>query len=98
MALLFAPQLVLTACYEGDIYRQIGAVPVQEYEVVGLAVNRTGILSRRGNNVLAVYSTRGARFVRESLLTWAFLLGIYSHVSDEAEWQEQSSATDLRYA
>lgn len=203
--MLFAPQLVLTVFYEGDTYKQIGAVPVQEYavvfgayvyadhtlsdaaierieaavqlyhqgrvqrlfvsgtdrsnhqaeemaryaqsrgvaekdiiidgmgidthdtcqhfadiaeagvlisqgyhlpramymcerdgvEVVGLAVNRTGILSQRGNNVLAVYSTRGARFVRESLLTWAFLLGIYDHVSNEAERQEQSSAPDL---
>ena len=61
-------------------------------EVVGLAVNRMGILSERGDHLLAVYSTRVQRFVRESLLTWSFILGIYDRVSNEAEAQEQGVA------
>lgn len=54
-------------------------------EVVGLAVNRLGILSSRGDNVAAVYATRVSRFLRESGLSWLFILGIYDRVSDEAE-------------
>jgi vancomycin permeability regulator SanA len=61
-------------------------------EVVGLAVNRMGILSERGGSLLAIYSTRVQRFVRESLLTWSFMLGIYDRVSNEAEVQEQGLA------
>jgi vancomycin permeability regulator SanA len=61
-------------------------------QAVGLAVNRAGILSHRGDNALAVYSTRVVRFLRESLLTWSFLLGIYDRVSNEAEMREQGLA------
>jgi vancomycin permeability regulator SanA len=55
---------------------------------VGLAVNRLGLLATRGDSTLAVYGTRVSRFVRESLLTWAFVLGIYDRISNEAEGME----------
>ncbi len=51
----------------------------------GLAVNRLGLLESRGANVLQIHSIRFTRFVRESLLTWLFALGIYDRVSNEAE-------------
>ncbi|NIM94999.1 MAG: hypothetical protein GTO18_14965 [Anaerolineales bacterium] len=57
-------------------------------EVDGLAVNHLGILPERGKSLTAIYLTRGVRFVRESLLTWSFILGIYDKVSNEAEMLE----------
>lgn len=54
-------------------------------EAVGMAVNRLGILETRGDNAIAVYGTRAWRFVRESALSWLFILGIYDRISDEAE-------------
>jgi len=56
--------------------------------VVGLAVNRLGMLAARGDNATMVYATRLSRFVRESLLTWLFILGVYDRVSNEAELLE----------
>jgi vancomycin permeability regulator SanA len=41
-------------------------------EVIGMAVNRLGILDRRGENAAAVYRTRVSRFLRESALSWLF--------------------------
>lgn len=60
-------------------------------KVVGLAANRLDILAVRGNSPFEVYTTRVGRFVRESLLTWSFVLGIYDRVSDDAEVIETSS-------
>lgn len=57
-------------------------------EVIGMAVNRLGILDSRGDNAAAVYGTRMSRFVRESGLSWLFILRIYDRVSDEAEAME----------
>ena len=57
-------------------------------EVIGMAVNRLGILDRRGENPVAVYGTRVSRFLRESALSWLFVLGIYDRISDEAETME----------
>jgi vancomycin permeability regulator SanA len=65
-------------------------------EVVGLAVNRTGILPKRGESRLAVYSTRIGRVAREAVLTWLFVLGIYDDISNEAELEEQGLAPDPR--
>jgi vancomycin permeability regulator SanA len=58
-------------------------------DVVGLAVNRLGILETRGESAFGIRATRVSRFVRESLLTWAFVLGIYDAVSGEAEALER---------
>jgi SanA protein len=58
-------------------------------EGVGLAANRLGLLAERGDGLLAVWGTRLYRFARESILTWAFLLGVYERISDEAEQLEE---------
>ena len=52
---------------------------------VGVAVNHLGFIAVRGSSVLEIYSVRLGRYLRESLLTWAFLLGWYGTVSNEAE-------------
>jgi len=57
-------------------------------DVMGLAVNRLGVLAVRGDSTLVVYATRLARLVRESLLTWLFILGVYDRVSNAAELLE----------
>ncbi len=51
-------------------------------QVTGLAANRLGLLSSRGNSALEIYATRVGRFVREAYLTWTFLLGIYDRASN----------------
>ena len=62
----------------------------QAVEPLGLAVNRVGILEKRGDNFLEIYTVRVGRFIRESFLTWLCILGIYSYFSDEAEKTEKS--------
>jgi len=57
-------------------------------DVIGLAVNRLGVLAARGDSTMVVYATRLLRFVRESLLTWLFILGVYDRVSNAAELLE----------
>ncbi|MCS7178896.1 MAG: YdcF family protein [Anaerolineae bacterium] len=57
--------------------------------IVGVASNRLGLLSKRGEYPLAIYGVRIQRFLRESALTWAFALGIYDRVSNKAEQLEQ---------
>jgi vancomycin permeability regulator SanA len=54
-------------------------------EVNGLAVNHLGVLTERGSSRLAVYGTRVSRLVRESVLVWSYMLGIYDRISNEAE-------------
>ncbi len=58
--------------------------------VIGLAAERLGILSRRGNGLLPIYITRLWRSTREAALTWSFLLGIYDRLSTEAETLEKN--------
>ncbi len=58
--------------------------------VTGLAADKLGILSRRGNSWLQIYATRTWRSTREAALTWSFLLGIYDRLSTEAEELEKS--------
>ncbi len=58
---------------------------------VGIAIDRLGILSSRGGNVLEIWATRGIRVVKESLLTWGFVLGIYQRSSLEAERIEKQT-------
>jgi vancomycin permeability regulator SanA len=58
----------------------------------GLAVNELGLLESRGDNFLDVYSIRLFRFFRESLLTWAFVTGLYNHFSNEAELIQMENA------
>ena len=52
---------------------------------VGLAVNRLDLLASRGGGRMQIYKTRIGRFLRESGLTWSYLLGLYDRCSDEAE-------------
>lgn len=54
----------------------------------GLAADKLGILSRRGNSPLQIYAVRTWRSTREAALTWLFLLGIYDRLSTEAETLE----------
>ncbi|MDY0019451.1 MAG: YdcF family protein [Anaerolineae bacterium] len=58
---------------------------------VGIAIDRLGILSSRGSTTLEIWATRGIRAVKESLLTWGFMLGIYQRSSLEAERIEQQA-------
>ncbi|MBI5300980.1 MAG: YdcF family protein [Chloroflexi bacterium] len=44
---------------------------------IGLAVNRLGILAQRGDGWVDIYTIRLSRYVRESMLTWAFMVGMY---------------------
>jgi vancomycin permeability regulator SanA len=59
-------------------------------EVHGLAADKLGILSSRGDNLLQIYVTRSWRSTREAALTWLFVLGIYDRLSAEAELIEQT--------
>lgn len=58
---------------------------------VGLAANELGLLASRGDNLAQVYGIRLSRFLRESLLTWLFIVGLYDHLSDEAEMMQQGN-------
>jgi SanA protein len=53
--------------------------------ITGLAVNRLNLLKSRGNNTLAIYATRLERNLREAIIMWATILGIYGKYSNEAE-------------
>jgi len=53
--------------------------------VVGLSVDQLGILENRGDNIFQIYAIRIWRIVRETVLTWSFILGIYDRLSSEAE-------------
>jgi hypothetical protein len=57
-------------------------------DVVGLAADKLGILSRRGNGPFQIYTVRAWRSTREAALSWLFLLGIYDRLSMEAETLE----------
>jgi vancomycin permeability regulator SanA len=56
-----------------------------EIRSLGLAVNELELLESRGANKFQIYRIRLVRFVRESLLTWLFVSGIYDRLSNEAE-------------
>ena len=56
-----------------------------QIQAIGLAANELELLASRGDNFVHIYSIRLFRFLRESLLTWAFITGIYNHLSEEAE-------------
>lgn len=51
----------------------------------GLAVNELELIELRGDNVIQIYSIRLFRFLRESMLTWLFMTGLYDQLSNEAE-------------
>ncbi len=53
--------------------------------VVGLGADRLGILESRGDNLVQIYAIRTWRSIREAVLTWSFVLGIYDRLSMEAE-------------
>ena len=59
-------------------------------DVTGLAAEKLEILESRGDNPIQVYTIRTSRAVREAILTWYFLLGIYDKLSTEAEVIEQT--------
>lgn len=61
-----------------------------QINVLGLAVDQLGILSRRGDNIVQIHAIRVWRSTRESALTWLFLLGIYDRLSTEAETLEKT--------
>lgn len=56
-----------------------------QIQVTGLAANELELLESRGDNFVHIYSIRVFRFLRESLLTWAYITGLYNHLSSEAE-------------
>lgn len=58
----------------------------------GLAANELGLLDSRGDNALEIYGIRFFRFLRESMLTWLFITGLYDRFSDEAEMIQQKNA------
>ena len=53
--------------------------------LVGIQVNELGLLTERGSNNFVIYKTRIARFFREAILTWSYLIGVYDWYSNEAE-------------
>jgi vancomycin permeability regulator SanA len=53
--------------------------------VTGLAAENLDLLSSRGDDTVSIYATRLARFTKEAALTWAYVTGLYSRLSDEAE-------------
>ena len=53
--------------------------------IVGLAVDKLGILSSRGDNLIQIYAIRTWRLAREAVLTWSFILGTYDKLSPEVE-------------
>ena len=56
-----------------------------QIQATGLAANELELLESRGDNVLHIYSIRLFRFLRESMLTWLFVTGLYDRFSNEAE-------------
>lgn len=58
---------------------------MNQVHAVGLAANELGLLDSRGDNVMEIYATRLFRFLRESLLTWLYLTGLYDYFSNESE-------------
>jgi vancomycin permeability regulator SanA len=77
------PVVLLTQAYH--LPRAMYMCDDEHVDSVGLAVNRLDLLLRRGDSRLRIYSTRTGRSVREALLTWSYLLGLYDRLSDEAE-------------
>ncbi len=64
---------------------------------IGLAANELGLLASRGDISVEVYGIRLSRFLRESLLTWLYITGLYDHLSNEAEKIEKGiKLADLR--
>jgi vancomycin permeability regulator SanA len=59
-------------------------------DVTGLVVEKLGILESRGDSLIQIYIIRTSRAIREAVLTWYFLLGIYDKLSTEAEIIEQT--------
>ena len=57
-------------------------------QVTGLAVNRLKIIQVRGSNSIEIYMIRTTRYIREAGLTWAYVLGLYDRLSNEAEQLE----------
>ncbi|MBN2119357.1 MAG: YdcF family protein [Anaerolineales bacterium] len=60
-----------------------------EIDVTGLAADKLGILSSRGDGWLQIHMIRAWRSTREAALTWSFLVGIYDRLSTEAETLER---------
>lgn len=50
----------------------------------GIAANKLFLISS-DDNLLSVYAIRAERFLRESGLTWLYLLGVYDKISNQAE-------------
>lgn len=59
--------------------------------VIGLSVDKLGILKSRGDNIFQIYAIRTWRMFREAILTWSFILGIYDSLSTDAETIAQLS-------
>jgi len=54
--------------------------------VTGLAVNH--LLKIRGSNAFQIYATRVERNIREAIILWTVILGVYDKYSNEAEVME----------
>ena len=61
---------------------------------IGLAVNEIGLLDSRGSNVVEVYSIRLFRLLRESMLTWLYITGLYDQFSEESEMIQHKNAVE----
>jgi vancomycin permeability regulator SanA len=53
--------------------------------VTGLAVEALGLLQSRGTDIVSITATRAERLIKEIGLTLAYVTGIYSRLSNEAE-------------
>ncbi len=69
--------------------RALAMCQKKETAFIGVEVNKLGLLSDRGGNTFQIFQIRITRFLKESLLTWSYLLGIYDWYSHEAERLEK---------
>jgi SanA protein len=58
---------------------------MNQIPAMGLAANELGLLDSRGDNVMEIYGIRLFRFLRESMLIWLYITGLYDQFSSEAE-------------
>jgi vancomycin permeability regulator SanA len=82
-----SPAILLTQSFH--LPRAMYMCDSEAVNSMGLAVNRLELLPSRGRSKFQVYSTRAARTVREALLTWSYLLGLYDRLSNDAEKMNQ---------
>lgn len=70
---------------EFHLYRAMYMCKDKVGSMVGIKANKLGLLESRGSSTFEIIKIRTVRFVREAVLTWSYLLGIYDWYSNEAE-------------